>query len=253
MVNVAKVVGITSVKGGTGKTINTLNIAGILSKQNKKVLIIDLDLYSADIPAMLNIDAKTDLYTMYLDTTNNSFNDINDYITKYNDQIDILCSPKDPRYSSKINSKLINLVLYKLKNKYDVILIDMNHILNEINLVTMDQCDYLLYVLNNSPMDIKNMKTMVSILNDMGMENYKIILYDAKDLNKKSFTKFDIQTIVKEDITYRIPSSFYLKDIDKYIMDGSLLTLNPKIRNSHKDTIKVYEKITESLVGENNE
>ena len=51
--------------------------------------------------------------------------------------------------------------------KYDVIIIDTNHILSEMNLVVMDASDMILYVISNDPVDIKNMKTMVSILKDM--------------------------------------------------------------------------------------
>ena len=42
----ARVYLVTSVKGGSGKTITTLNLAGLYSLKNKKTLIIDLDLYS---------------------------------------------------------------------------------------------------------------------------------------------------------------------------------------------------------------
>ena len=40
--------------------------------------------------------------------------------------------------------------------------------------VKISQLTRVVYILNNSPMDIKNMKTMISILNDMDKKNYKI-------------------------------------------------------------------------------
>lgn len=247
MINQAKIVSITSVKGGTGKTINTLNLAGIYTTLHKKTLIIDLDLYSADIVAMLDIDPKTDLYTLYEDMSNNTFNSIDDYITHYNEYIDVISAPKDPRYTSKINSKFLSLLLYKVKNKYDVILIDMSYILNEINLVAMDSSDYIVYILNNSPMDIKNMKTMISILNDMDKDNYKIVLYN-KDKEKNIFKKFDINNIISSKINYVIPSDFYFKDIDRYIMEGKILTLDKDVIKYKNSTIKVYEKLANDLL-----
>ena len=249
MINKAKIISITSVKGGTGKTINTLNLAGTFYKMNKKVLIIDLDLYSADIVAMLDIDPKTDLYTLYEDMSNNSFDSIEDYTTHFNEYIDIISAPKDPRYASKINAKFLNLILYKVKNKYDVILLDMSYILNEINLVAMDNSDYIVYILNNSPMDIKNMKTMISILNDMDKKNYKIVLY-SKDNEKDTFTKFDINTIVSSKISYSIPKTFYLKNIDKYILEGKILTLDNDIIKHKTDAIKIYDKLAIDLLQE---
>ena len=44
-----KVVTVTSVKGGVGKTTFLLALAATYKRQNKKVLVIDMDLFSGDI------------------------------------------------------------------------------------------------------------------------------------------------------------------------------------------------------------
>ena len=41
-------------KGGTGKTIFTLNLAGSIAKLGKTCLIVDADLYSGQIDCALN-------------------------------------------------------------------------------------------------------------------------------------------------------------------------------------------------------
>ena len=64
-----KIITISSVKGGVGKTTMTLNLAGIYCELNKRVLIIDLDLYSGGIAASLNVKNKKDIYY-----TPNTFN-----------------------------------------------------------------------------------------------------------------------------------------------------------------------------------
>ena len=42
----AKVITVTSVKGGTGKSTTTLALAGILSNKKIKTIIIDMDLHA---------------------------------------------------------------------------------------------------------------------------------------------------------------------------------------------------------------
>ena len=49
-----KVITITSAKGGIGKTIFLLNLAGIITKLGKKVLIVDCDFLGGSISVNLN-------------------------------------------------------------------------------------------------------------------------------------------------------------------------------------------------------
>ena len=248
--NKAKVFTITSVKGGVGKTTTVLNLAGIYSRLGKRVLVIDLDLYSGDIASLLNINYNNDIYNLYEDMNNNKFTNLDDYITSYNEQIKILPAPKDPRFARKISSKILNLILYKASMKFDVILIDTNHILTDINLFALDYSDQILYVINNDSMNLKNMKTIVSILNDMNKNNYKIILNESNDKDKNYYNKYDIKNVINKNVNYIIPSSFYIKNIDKYIIEGNVLTLNDAIYKKYKEAMKIYNLIALDIIKE---
>lgn len=243
----ATIISVTSVKGGSGKTTNVLNLAGIYSLMKKKTLIIDLDLYSGDIAAMLNIENSKDIYNMFEDMTNNNFKYLNDYVVSYNEYIDVLAAPKDPRYANRVNGNLINVVLNKAENMYDVILIDTNHFLNVTNLVAFDKSDQIVYILNNDSMNLKSMKTMVSIFTNMGKSNYKVFLYEARERNKMYFSEMDIRNVIRRNVDYRISDSFYIKNIDKYIMNGEILTLN-KVIKSYKKTMALYKQIAKTLL-----
>jgi len=248
--NKAKVITITSVKGGVGKTTTALNLAGIYSRMNKKVLVVDLDFYSGDIAATLNVHYENDIYNLFEDLNNNRFNSMDDYVVEYDEFISILSAPKDPRFARKITSKVLDLILYKASLKYDVILIDTNHILTDINLFAFDYSDKIVYMINNDSMNLKNMKTMVSILNDMNKKNYRIILNESNYKGKNYYNKYDIKNIINKNVNYIIPSSFYIKNIDSYIIDGEILTLNSKIYKQHKRAMRIYEMIANDLIKE---
>lgn len=241
-------------KGGVGKTILTLNLAAIYSQINKHVLIVDLDLSSGGIALATNKVFDKTIYNFVDDYNNNRFKDFNDYVVKYNENIDIMPSPKDPRQASKIDSKYIEILLDKAMFHYDMVLIDTNYNLNELNLVVLDAADNILFVIENDPMDLKNMKSLLSIFKDLDKTNYKILLNNSRDPFKKYFTLYDMKTIIKNNIDYEISSEFFLKNMDSYVMNGEIPMLQPKAPNIfNKDYTTMMNLAVSFLGGDNNE
>lgn len=243
----ANIITVFSCKGGVGKTTFTNNLAGIFSLMKKKTLIVDLDLTSGGTATTLNVEVTRDIYNLICDVKNNKFKDIEDYVCNYDEYIDVIASPIDPRVFHKITPRHIDLILARSESKYDIILIDTSHILSNNNLNILDKSNQILYVMTNDPVDLKNTKNMISILNETD-KKFKVILNNSKDTGKDYFTLFDIKNIIKRNIDYIIPSSFFIKDIDKYVIDGDILTMVNKIRTSKKDGISKYELIAKDIL-----
>lgn len=243
----AEVITVTSVKGGTGKTTNLLNLAGVLAMQRKKVLILDFDLYTGNIDLLLKIKSKKTVFDLVDDITSKRFNSFEDYISSYDQFIDVMASPKDPRDASKIESKYLNLIISKAELKYDVILIDTNHSMDENKLVILDNSTKVLYIINNDICDLTNMRTMNAIYSSLDKKNYITILNNSNKA-KNYFTKYDVKHMMNGNIDYIIPHSFYIKNIEKYIIDGKILTLDKKIVLSNKKTMTIFKKIVNRIL-----
>lgn len=247
----AKVFTVTSVKGGVGKTTFATNLAYTFASLNYRTLIIDLDVYSGDVAFSLNVDASKNIFTVVDDMNNNRFTFIDDYVINFDKDIDILSAPLDPRLGSKINVNYISVLLSKARFKYQIVIIDTKNMLNDLNLLTYDYSDDIIYLINNSPADLKNLKSMLSIHKDMEQENYKVVLYNAINNKKLLFSKYDIQSIIKDDIDYVIDNSFFTKNIDEYIFNGKILIQDKKFNKKHKKVVKEFEKIANDLLLEN--
>ena len=248
MTHKGKIISISSVKGGVGKTTMTLNLAGIYYMLKKKVLIIDLDLYGGGIAASLDVKNNKDIFMMIDSISNNRFTSLSDYVETYNKGIDVLASPKDPRNASKIESKYLSLIFDLASKEYDVILVDTSHSLDEINLEVLDESYMSLFIITNDLVDLKNIKCLVSIFKDTDKENYLVCLNNSRDTGKDYLSLFDIRNIIKTNIDYTISNNFYIKNIDKYILNGEILTLNKNILRFHNNDINNMKKMAEDLI-----
>lgn len=246
----AKIITITSMKGGVGKTMSLLLLASIYSNLKKKVLIIDLDLYAGSVAFALNLETKNNIFNLCDDITNNRYKgtESDKYIYKYGEYLSILSAPKDPRQASKIDKGCIEIILNTFSYDYEVILIDTNHVLDVTNMMSFDYSDKIIDIFKNDAIDLKGTKTFVSICKNVNVDNLVLVLNNACDDRKKYFSNYDIKSILKKNVDYIIPSSYYIKNYDMHIMEGTLFKYfsNKKIKG-----YSTIEKLALKLLDDN--
>ncbi len=241
-----KTICMTSMKGGSGKTILTLLLAGMYQILEKKVLIIDMDLYNGGIALGLKVDPVKTIYNFTDDLSNNRYENFDDYVLTYSPFIDILSCPKDPRQAMKIDSKAIELIVNNAAYRYDVILIDTTHVLDKLNLTVMDSSDTLLYVLTNDVFHLKSAKSLMAILKDIEKENVKVLLNGTVFPEREYFSHFDIKNILNRKIDYTLGRTLHLRNIETYLMDGTLLNV---LKRKEKEIDKL-KKMAKDLIEE---
>lgn len=239
-----KSVCIFGTKGGLGKTTFVLNLAGVLSNLKKKVLIVDLDLANGGIAVSLDKVPNKTIFNFCDDYNNNRNDNMENYITKYNEYIDFLASPKDPRQANKIDAKYIDILIDKCSFLYDVILIDTNHNYDEINISALDKADEIFLMTTNDPLAFKNIRNLINILQDLEINKYKLILNNSVISDKNYFSKYDIKNILGVNIDYTISEKFHLKKIDAITLAGEI----PTIKDQKYDDYNIFELIASSLV-----
>ncbi len=248
-----KLITISSVKGGVGKTTLTLNLAGLYFLMKKKVLIIDLDLYGGGIATCLNVKNKKDIYMLIDELGNNGQVELADYVSNYNNGIDVLSCPKDPRDVSKIDTKYIPRVFDIAKREYDIVLVDTNHSLDEVCLQAIDNAYNTAFVITNDLVDLKNTKSLLNIFKEMKKTNYKIVLNNSRDTGRDYISLFDIRNMINNNVDFTISKNFYIKNIDKYVLNGEILTLNKNVNRFNGNDIKNMQKLAQALISDRQE
>lgn len=201
-----KVIALFSSKGGVGKSVLALNTAIVLSKgNNKKVLLIDLDLQFGDISMMVNqYNQKTILHALE-DGQIDSYENIKPYLYKYNDNFDILFAPEKPEAAEYIAKDTIEKIMKSVKKQYDVIVIDTGINFSDNTLFILDIAEKILMVSTMEIVALKNTKLGLKVMESLGYDENKVKLVINRFNSNFGISKKEVEEAFKDGIFATIP------------------------------------------------
>ncbi len=115
------IIAVSSTISGEGKTFFAINLSGILSLQNKRVVLIDLDLRRPRIHMSFNTDNSLGISTILAGKV--KFNDCIKKSKLLNMDF-ITAGPIPPNPSELINSPIFKMLIAELSSLYDYIVVD---------------------------------------------------------------------------------------------------------------------------------
>ena len=66
------------------------------------------------------------------------------------------------------------------------------------------------------------------LFKDSNINKYKVILNDSVANNRDYFSLYDLKVIIDNNIDYIISNKFYVPNMDAYVFDGKIFTLEEK-------------------------
>lgn len=241
-----KIITIGALKGGVGKTNFTFNLAGVLSKQNKKVLLIDLDPQGnlTNNFGLLNNLVQSKAKKLF----NNDINLLDDNLIekwKYeNYEIDIISNNIE---MTTLETEIINrnsretilkrtfIKNINILNTYDYVLFDTNPSINIINKNAYAIADEIIIISDNSVNSLLGINILdniwqlfcneTEIQNNMNaivlnnFDNFKVSKDFLEYLNSSSFQKKILENRIKGSQVFKkseinkLPLAFYSQTI----------------------------------------
>lgn len=184
----ATVIGFYGVKSGIGRTTLAINTAIDISKNNKSVVLIDLDSEFGNVANYMDIMPKKTIVDMIQDFSEPSINDLESYMTLHSSGVHVIPAPKSPEYAEVVNSEKAIMLVNILKKYYDYIIINMPSGLNDFHINVFKCVNRIYFVTNMAIAGLKNSKNAISVLN-MLQEKHKINVIVSR------FSKYDIVTM----------------------------------------------------------
>ncbi|QNO14598.1 response regulator [Alkalicella caledoniensis] len=233
----AKIITYFSSKGGVGKSVLALNSAITLSKYDeKKVLLMDMDLQFGDISMMVNkYNAKT-ILDVIDDGQVESFENIKPYLYGHNKNLDILFAPSKPEAVEFIGLGSIEKILKVFQESYDYIIIDTGINFSETTLHILDNSERILFVSTMEIVSLKNTKLGLQVMESLGYDKDKVKLIINKFTTSYGIDKKDVQEAFKHEIFAMIPH-------EENIVTPSINKGEPYSDNPKHQKLKVWKSL----------
>ena len=216
--------------GGVGKSSFCTIFAKLI--KNEKILIIDFDILNSSINSIFGTKKYPKKFK-----ENNAKIGLDKLIIKVDKNINILCATKflvDENYK-KTKEEFSN-ELNKLKDKYDLIIIDnSSECFFEYTKEILKKSDLILFLVEPNLIELKKSKNLLNIyINKWKIKKEKInIIFNKININsidnkilKTLFSDFNILGKIKININYNLIINKSFKFINKKIKNDYLKIIN---------------------------
>jgi len=202
-----RIVTVFSPKGGTGKTSIATNLATALAKhENKRALLLDLDLQFGDAAIMLGLEPEKTIYDLVSAPGELDPEKLAGYTTRHVSGLDILPAPLRPEDAELVTEAKIGRLLEVARTSYDVIIVDTSPFFHGPMLATLDQTDELLLVCSLDVPTIKNVRLSLQTLELLSFPMKKVHIVLNRANSKVGMKESEVETALERKVRYQVPS-----------------------------------------------
>ncbi|MTI30687.1 GumC family protein [Xanthovirga aplysinae] len=174
-----KIISITSTVGGEGKTFVAVNLGGILGLANQKIIILDLDMRQPKVHLAFNDPISQEGMSTLLIGKSTIKDCIRSTSVKNLDYIP--AGPTPPNPSELLLNEEFDHLLNKLKETYDIIILDTPPIgLVADGILVMQKADLPIYIVRANYSKKSFVKTLNRLIEVNGFKNISIIFNSVK-------------------------------------------------------------------------
>jgi pilus assembly protein CpaE len=173
-------------KGGSGCTFLATNLGYQLAAENKKVLLIDLNLQFGD--AVLFVHDQRPSHTL-ADIAHNiarldaSF--LSGTLVNISPNFAILSAPEDPAHATEIKPDHLEVLLNLAVKQYDFVVLDLGRNLDAVTITALDRADFIFPVVQMTLPFLRDAGRLLATFRSLNYAKEKIRLivnrYDKKD------------------------------------------------------------------------
>ncbi|WDV47713.1 MinD/ParA family protein [Clostridiaceae bacterium M8S5] len=220
-----RVIGVTSGKGGVGKTTFCINLALSLINLGYKVLIMDADIGFANVDVNLGIVSKHTIADIIYGNK-----DINEIIINGPNKLKIIAGGSGIYELMHLDKKMVERLseqLLTLEKTVDFIIIDTGAGLSETSLSFLKSAQEVIVLTTPEPPSITDCYALIKTLVRYNIKEFNVVINRVEDKKEGYIVYKKLQTVADRFLSAKINNYGYI--IDSKIVSKSIMEQVPFI------------------------
>ncbi len=194
--------------GGMGTTTIAVNLAATLAARGEKVALIDLNLFSGDVAAFLDLAPRYNLANVTAKTGQIDASFLRNVIVPHSSGVHVLNGPVNLGDADRILPEQLQEVIGILQTIFAYTIIDTGGQLFGCNMATFDCSDRILFTtLLNLPA-LKNAKRYLAAMDNEGFGANKVKLVINRHIPKDDIKLADAEKILNTKAYQTVPNAY---------------------------------------------
>lgn len=215
-------------KGGAGATFLSTNLAFALSRQGKRVAVLDLNLYFGDAGIFLGDGVvKTTLVDLARKSQDIDRALIESSMLKISDRLHILLAPESPEHINAVSPLALERIVEITRHCYDFVVLDISSTLDPVTVKALDLADTIYLTLQLNLPFVRAAKRMAAVFRELGYANDKVQVVVNRYEKGGDISLEDVEKATLTKVHRTIPNSHF--PVTASINQGiPLLELKPR-------------------------
>jgi pilus assembly protein CpaE len=207
----ARVVTVISPKGGSGKTMVSINLAvGLAARSEGNAVLLDLDLQFGDASYALGLKPKHTFSDAVSTLDQLDITTLKVFLTRHTSGLHVLCAPDDPVAGDVIPASAITTVIGLIASQFAYVVIDTPAGLPEHTLSALEKSTDIVAVSDTDTSSVRNLRKALDALDLLGMRAPTRYFVLNRAGGGGALDKSRIATAARSPIDLEIPDSRYV-------------------------------------------
>jgi pilus assembly protein CpaE len=214
---VRNVICVLGLKGGSGKTLTSVNLGVALAQAGHKVALMDLDLQFGDVALAMGLTPMRTIYDLVRSGGSLDAGKLDDFLVEHPSGARALLAPVRPDHAAMITVPFLAEVQRLLGEMFEFVVIDTPPSFGPEVISAVDSCDDVLVVAMRDTLSLKNTKLGLETLERMEYDRRRVKILLNRANTNVGIEREDVLAILGREVDILLPSH---RDITRSINQG---------------------------------